>query len=65
MAAAATATMARGNRSGAQPAPLATVASQGGEPAGPRAPEVTPGEPNSIGTVTFLQRSGNRTPRAS
>jgi superfamily II DNA/RNA helicase len=43
--------------------------SQGGNPQIPRA-EVTPGEPNSIGTVTFLQRqngprrnAGNRTPR--
>jgi hypothetical protein len=38
--------------------------SQGGNPQIPRA-EASPGEPNSIGTVTFLQRTGNRTPRAS
>jgi ATP-dependent RNA helicase RhlE len=36
--------------------------SQGGNPQIPRA-EASPGEPNSIGTVTFLQRTGNRTPR--
>jgi hypothetical protein len=52
-----------GNRSGANQ-PRSNRGSQGGNPQVPRA-EVTPGEPNSIGTVTFLQRSGNRTPRAS
>jgi ATP-dependent RNA helicase RhlE len=36
--------------------------SQGNNPAIPRA-EASPGEPNSIGTVSFLQRGGNRTPR--
>ena len=36
--------------------------SQGSNPAIPRA-EASPGEPNSIGTVSFLQRGGNRTPR--
>jgi superfamily II DNA/RNA helicase len=52
-----------GNRNGSNQG-RSNRGSQGGNPQIPRA-ESTPGEPNSIGTVTFLQRSGNRTPRAS
>jgi superfamily II DNA/RNA helicase len=51
-----------GNRNNGGNQGRAHRGSQGSSSQIPRA-EAIPGEPNSIGTVTFLQRTGNRTPR--